>query len=118
MVRPPLTRSEIGVLLGLTLLLLAAIAAGLLRSRPPDVRVIVTGEAPTTYRININTASAAELTLLPGIGPMKARRIVEYRRQHGPFRSFEDLSNVSGIGDVLAERIAERATLDVPPGDR
>lgn len=56
-------------------------------------------------KININTATAAELDAgLPGIGPTLANRIVEYRKTHGPFRSVAELQNVSGIG---AKRYAE-----------
>jgi competence protein ComEA len=48
--------------------------------------------------ININRASATELDTLPGIGPVIASRIVEYRKKNGPFASVEDLQKVSGIG--------------------
>ncbi|MFA6046900.1 MAG: ComEA family DNA-binding protein [Phycisphaerales bacterium] len=48
--------------------------------------------------ININTATQAELELLPGIGPAMAGRILEYRAQHGAFKSIADLDNVKGIG--------------------
>ncbi|MFZ5899523.1 MAG: ComEA family DNA-binding protein [Bacillota bacterium] len=55
--------------------------------------------SPTNSLININTADAAVLEQLPGIGPSLAQRIVQYRQQHGPFLSVDDLANVSGIGD-------------------
>lgn len=48
--------------------------------------------------LDINTASEAELTQLPGVGPSLARRIVEYREANGPFATVDDLQNVSGIG--------------------
>jgi competence protein ComEA len=48
--------------------------------------------------LDINAASEAELTQLPGVGPSLAARIVEYRTENGPFQSVDDLQNVSGIG--------------------
>ncbi len=48
--------------------------------------------------VNINTADEAALETLPGIGPSKAAAILEYRSEHGPFASIEDIQNVSGIG--------------------
>jgi competence ComEA-like helix-hairpin-helix protein len=48
--------------------------------------------------ININTADAAQFESLDGIGKVLAARIVEYRKEHGPFRSVDELDNVSGIG--------------------
>ena len=48
--------------------------------------------------ININTAKEEELEALPGIGPVRARAIVDYRDKHGPFKRVEDLDKVKGIG--------------------
>jgi competence protein ComEA len=61
-------------------------------------------------RIDVNTASAEELELLPGIGPAKARAIVEHRAKT-PFTAPEDLRDVSGIGDALYERLKEHVTV-------
>lgn len=55
--------------------------------------------------ININTATEAELTTLPGIGPSKAAAILAYREENGQFKTIEDLKNVSGIGDKTFERL-------------
>jgi competence protein ComEA len=65
----------------------------------------------TTELIDINTASAAELEELPGIGPTTAQKIVEYREQNGPFISIEDIINVSGIGPGTYERIKDLITV-------
>ena len=62
----------------------------------PGVEVITN----TTELININTASAAELDTLPKIGPTLAQRIIDYREQNGPFQQIEDITNVTGLGDV------------------
>ena len=63
--------------------------------------------------LDLNTATAAELDALPGIGPVLAARIVEHRR-HGAFRSVEELLSVPGIGPRLLARL--RPALREPPG--
>jgi len=50
--------------------------------------------------ININRATASELDSLPGIGPVIASRIIDYRKANGPFLSVDDLQKVSGIGSA------------------
>jgi competence protein ComEA len=49
--------------------------------------------------VNLNTASAADLEGLPGIGAKTAARIVEYRQKNGPFKKVEELMNVRGVGE-------------------
>ncbi|MCW8130661.1 MAG: helix-hairpin-helix domain-containing protein [Planctomycetota bacterium] len=75
------------------------------------VRVEAPGErdpraAPSLSRLDLNAASAAELELLPGIGPSKAKKIVEYREARGGFRSVDELAQVRGISKGMAERLA------------
>jgi len=67
--------------------------------------------ATTTDLININTASAAELDSIPGIGPTTAQKIIDYRTQNGPFVNAEDIINVSGIGPGTYERIKNLITV-------
>jgi competence protein ComEA len=55
--------------------------------------------------VNVNTASAAELEHLPGVGPSLARRIVEHRQKNGAFQAPEDLLLVRGIGEKSFERL-------------
>lgn len=62
--------------------------------------------------ININTAASFELDSLPGIGPTTAGKIIAYREENGPFRSIEDIINVSGIGPGIYERIKDLITVD------
>ena len=64
--------------------------------------------------VNINTASAQDLQVLPRIGPSTARRIVDYRTQHGPFLKADDLAKVSGIGPKTVARLKPLITLDSP----
>jgi competence protein ComEA len=61
-------------------------------------------------RININTASVAELEVLPGIGPALARRIVDDRTASGPFASLDHLDRVKGIGPRTIEKLRPLAT--------
>jgi len=62
-------------------------------------------------KININTASAEELTDLNKIGPKTAQRIVAYREANGPFKTVEDLVNVKGVGDKILELNKDRLTV-------
>ncbi|UCG35827.1 MAG: helix-hairpin-helix domain-containing protein [Candidatus Omnitrophota bacterium] len=56
--------------------------------------------------ININSAAIQELEKIPGIGPVMANRIIEYRLKGGAFKTIEDLKKVKGIGDKKASIIA------------
>lgn len=55
--------------------------------------------------VNVNTASAEELSLLPGVGPSRARAIIELRQQRGGFKRVEDLLEVKGIGDASLAKL-------------
>lgn len=59
------------------------------------------GDGEAGGLVNLNTASAAQLQELPGVGPVLAQRIVDYREHHGVFRSVEELREVAGIGEVI-----------------
>jgi competence protein ComEA len=61
--------------------------------------------------VNINTASAAQLDTLPGIGPSKAAAIIDYRATHGPFVKTEDIVNVKGIGPTTYANLKEFITV-------
>ena len=58
-------------------------------------------------RLNINTATAEELTSLPNIGPSRAAAIVDYREREGPFGSVDELMNVGGIGEKITDSIRD-----------
>ena len=58
--------------------------------------------------VDVNRATAEELTALPGVGPVLAGRIVEYRRSHGRFTGPEDLLPVPGIGPAVLEKMRAR----------
>ena len=67
---------------------------------------------PMGGKININTASAEELDELPGVGPVLAGRIIDYREQNGGFQSLEQLKNVSGIGEAVFEKLKDFISLE------
>lgn len=67
-------------------------------------------------RIDVNRATVAELTTLPGIGPTRARAIVLYRVRHGPLATLQDLARVDGIGPGTLADIAPY--LEALPRDR
>lgn len=62
-------------------------------------------------RVNINTADSVTLQTIPGIGPSKADRIIEYRNSEGRFNKIEDIKNISGIGDKTFESIKKYITV-------
>lgn len=62
-------------------------------------------------RVNLNTATQVELENLPGIGPVLARRIIDYREQEGGFKKTEDLVRVYGIGNKTYESLKNRVTV-------
>ncbi|WP_367399259.1 ComEA family DNA-binding protein [Halomonas sp. DN3] len=61
--------------------------------------------------INVNEASVELLAELPGIGPGKAKAIVEDRQANGPFTTIEDLTRVKGIGDATVARLKDEISL-------
>ena len=71
----------------------------------------VTG-SENTEKINLNTATVADLTTISGIGEKRANDILAYRDSQGGFSSVDDLNNVSGIGDKTLENIRPYVTVD------
>ena len=58
-------------------------------------------------RVSLGSATAAELDELPGVGPVTAQKIVDYRSQHGGFRSVDDLDAIPGIGPARIEQLRD-----------
>jgi competence protein ComEA len=70
-----------------------------------------TAASAAAGKVNINTASAAELDKqLPGIGPVLAGRIVEYRAANGPFKTLDDLRKVTGLTKAVIDKIKDLIT--------
>lgn len=92
--------------------LLAAAAVHGVRAVWGGGRVEVTARTevvPQPARLNVNTASDYELSMLPGIGPVTAQAIIDWRTAHGPFKSLEGLGQVKGIGPKTIEAIRPQA---------
>lgn len=61
--------------------------------------------------VNLNTATVDELCTLKGVGPAKARAIIDHRERHGPFRSVEELVKVRGFGEKTLRRLEKSLTV-------
>ena len=68
-------------------------------------------EKTVSFPIDLNRAGKEELMALPGIGDVLAQRILDYRAEHGPFRTVEELMNVEGIGKKRMEEMLELITI-------
>jgi len=99
------------ILLILSVVLLTGIIIGAVRHAQKG-RITFEAIAEKPVSVNVNEASAGELTVLPGIGEELASRIVAYRSEHGAFLCPESLLNVSGIGQTKLEKI--KPFIEVP----
>ena len=69
-------------------------------------------EPAVVFPLNINTATIPELDELPGIGPVLAQRIVDYRTTYGGYKAVEELLKVNGIGDAKLMEIIDLITVE------
>ncbi|WP_203567154.1 helix-hairpin-helix domain-containing protein [Aestuariimicrobium ganziense] len=80
-------------------------------SQAPDADAGGPAGQPGSGKLNINTATVAQLEELPGVGPVTAASIVSWREQHGRFTRIEELQEVDGIGPKTYARLAEHVTV-------
>jgi competence ComEA-like helix-hairpin-helix protein len=73
---------------------------------------------PPLHPVNLNTATAAELQQVPGIGPSTAEKILQTRKSYGTFKSVNDLQAIRGIGPKKLEKMRKYLTVDKPPQDK
>jgi competence protein ComEA len=73
-------------------------------------------ESPTANQadetVHLNQATAEQLQALPGVGPALSARIVEYRTEHGPFRTVDQLAEVKGVGQAKLAKFKNQLTVD------
>ena len=79
-----------------------------------EVQPVFAQSGKNVTKININTATAAELETLPRIGEKIAERILEFRKKNGPFKRIEDLMKVNGIGEKVFLQLKDRITVASP----
>ena len=72
---------------------------------PKSATAAPTSAPATGPKVNVNSAGEAELDTLPGIGPVKARAIIDHRAAHGPFKTIDSLIDVYGIGPATLEKL-------------
>jgi competence protein ComEA len=77
------------------------------------VALLVSGAASAA--LNLNTAGKDELVALPGIGPSKAQAILDYRKEHGSFKSVDEVRKVKGIGEKLFQQIKPELAVGTVP---
>ena len=82
-------------------------------AKPPVAATMV-----STETINLNTATAAQIATLPGIGPKTADLVVQYRTKNGPFKKIEEVMNVRGIGEKSFLRLKPLVTVGTAKPDR
>ncbi|MEM7230467.1 MAG: helix-hairpin-helix domain-containing protein [Planctomycetota bacterium] len=112
MMRPPAMPGLTGHLLVLTVLAIVMGVIAIDHHVAPQVQYV----SPAT-RVSLNDATAAELALLPGIGPRRAEAMIQWRTLHGPWTNVDNVANVPGIGPITVAQIAPWASVEMPAGE-
>lgn len=111
-----LTLQERKVLLLLAFFLITGVAVSYYSKTHPQTQESHFGDAYARPQkpglLDINLAEKQQLTVLPGVGDTTAEKIIRYRKEHGPFKSVDELKNIKGIGQKKLERIKERIVVN------
>jgi len=94
-------------LIVLSVILIATISSAAMAADTQPV-----GAQAVTGIVNLNTADATQLALLPRVGAKAAQRILDYRKEHGNFKKTSDLMQVKGFGEKSFERLAAYVTVE------
>ncbi len=73
---------------------------------------------PVWAVVDINSATPSQLETVKGIGPAKAKAIVDYRDKHGAFKSLDDLANVKGFGKASVAKLKDKLAVDGKVGEK
>lgn len=115
-----LTQGELAactfLLLGIPMLLLWTVRPASSPTAGLQIQMQSNPELPirSTATLNLNQASAQTLELLPGIGPVRAKKIVSWRETHGPFKNVRELEKVPGLSPSLVTRIESLLSVATP----
>jgi competence protein ComEA len=108
--------SKIPILLAVCLITVTGLAPGF--AAPAEKKTAAGKATPSESSseskgaaIDINSADVETLMELPGIGEGIAQRIVDYRKEHGPFENLDELLNVKGVGERMLQKIRVRLTV-------
>ncbi|MDR1995780.1 helix-hairpin-helix domain-containing protein [Azonexus sp.] len=76
-----------------------------------SIALFLAGIGLALAAVNINTASVDELNTVKGIGPSKAKAIVEYREKNGPYKTLDDLKEVKGFGTKSVDKLRDELSV-------
>jgi competence protein ComEA len=105
----PRAAQRVLIVLAAGLLALGAVLGGKAARRP--TAVVVPDDPGLDVRLDLNSASPADLETLPGVGAALAGRIDAYRSEHGPFKSVDELRQVPGFGEKLVAALRPLVTV-------
>lgn len=95
-------------LLSMVFLVIMSVQANAAQTTNADTKKTISVKAQEVEVVNINSADLATLQSLQGIGPQKAQAIIDYRKEHGNFKSIDDLSKVKGFNEKLVTKLIKQ----------